>query len=341
MSSILDALNKLEQEKAQASRESERADTDPVSIANELVGRSMLRDRVTLRVTPAALFAMAGVLVVGLVVVTFAIAMMITRPSRDLRTSAAPITEAPAMAQTAAPLASPPPDPVVESVAAQTPAPSATTLVETAKPANSAATPPAPVAEVPKSIEKKADLVPAPTVQAEPKVKKTETKTPPASESVLAEADADSADEAIDEVAPVPAQKTPATSPRTRTRIAVKPLDESERVARERPVLPAASSRNEDVRLETLPVLTPVDQARYGFVRLKVNMVKPAGDTNPQGSAILTLEEDSGGGDPVVNRMPFYEGQRLQQSPLRLFKVGTDRVGVEDIRTGDRYQLAI
>ena len=88
-------------------------------------------------------------------------------------------------------------------------------------------------------------------------------------------------------------------------------------------------------------MLTPQDQSRYGYIRLKVNMVKPAGDSNPQGSAILTLEEESNSGDPVVNRMPFYEGQRLQQSPLRLFKVGTDRIGIEDIRTGEKFQLPI
>jgi hypothetical protein len=84
-----------------------------------------------------------------------------------------------------------------------------------------------------------------------------------------------------------------------------------------------------------------VDQTRFGFVRLKVNMVKPAGETNPQGSAILSFVEEGADGQAVPNRMRFYEGQRIQNSSLRLFKIGADRVGLEDMRTGDQYQLPI
>lgn len=55
MSSILDALNKLEQEKAAA--QAVDVDVDPALAAQELLGQDILRDRVAVQVRPASLIA--------------------------------------------------------------------------------------------------------------------------------------------------------------------------------------------------------------------------------------------------------------------------------------------
>lgn len=350
MSSILDALNKLEQEKAQASRESERSDTDPVSIANELVGRSMFRDRVTLRVTPATLLVSLGALSVGLIVITFAAAVVLTRSARETPSVVDQVAAAPApaaltatgvQAPAAASVSVSAPEvaqPAAELKRVDLPASNAAVSTEAANPAALPVSTVAPAVEVPKPIETKPDTpVSAPGLSA-PKPEKKET--PPAEEPVVAKAGSAPAGAAA-ETKPGLEVKVPAATSRPRTRMAAKSADADETTARVLPGSRPTANRNEDVNLGLLPILTPVDQSRYGFIRLKVNMVKPAGDTNPQGSAILTLEEESEGGERTVNRMPFYEGQRLQQSPLRLFKVGPDRVGIEDMRTGDQYQLPI
>jgi hypothetical protein len=107
--------------------------------------------------------------------------------------------------------------------------------------------------------------------------------------------------------------------------------------------LPAADAsatrapRIED--LSALPVLTDADIARAGLVQLKINMPSPAGPANPQGSAILTVREEAGDGSIVTNTMKFYEGQRIQTTTLRLFKVDRNAIGIEDMRTGQQYRL--
>ncbi len=91
--------------------------------------------------------------------------------------------------------------------------------------------------------------------------------------------------------------------------------------------------------LQSLPILTPVEKARYGFERLTVNMVKPKSETNPQGSAIMTVEELESDGSVRRNTVPFYEGQRIRGSSLRLFKVEQQGIGLEDVRTGERFHV--
>jgi hypothetical protein len=41
----------------------------------------------------------------------------------------------------------------------------------------------------------------------------------------------------------------------------------------------------------------------------------------------------------MTNTMKFYEDQRLQTTTLRLFRVERDGVGIEDMRSGERYRL--
>jgi hypothetical protein len=334
MSSILDALNKLEQEKAQTTRESEHADTDPISIANDLVGRSVLRDRMTLRVTPAALMVAVGVLAAGLIVVTFSAAILVTRTPRDAGgvaeiSAAAPALAVPVTIETPAPAQAPPAIAIPASATAapaappsdikpaDTTAPRETALVKIADLAPAPEATPIPVVDAPKAAVPQPDAAPP---AAAPKERPAAAAATPESE---------------------PGLKAPSAASTPPTRVAAKATPDVSAAPRESPGAPTRPPRNANVRLDQLPVLTPVDQLHFGFVRIRVNMVKPSGETNPQGSAILTLSEASDGGEPVVNRMKIYEGQRLLQSTLRLFKVEADRVGIEDARSGEQYQLPI
>ncbi len=313
MSSILDALNKLEQEKAQASRETERADTDPMMIANELVGRSVLRDRVTLRVTPAALFASIGALVVALIVLTLVAVLIFTRPKSETPPASASIAAAPGPVSVDTPastVTSPPPNtesapvvvpPIAESKPENLPEPAAIAPAETSLSKAVPEVTSAPAVETPKSTDAAA---PPPAPASEPPATKVEKKaSPPVAKAPPVKSDP-APDSGAEEVSN-PETKTPAATSRPRTRVAARPPDSEDLSARDVPGARRSSERNEDINLESLPILSPMEQSRHGFLRLKVNLVKPAGDTNPQGSAIITLEEEADGGERIVNRTKY------------------------------------
>ncbi len=78
MSSILDALKKLETEKEEAERRIER-NLDADDAERDLVGRSLLRERLTIRLTPLTLFAGALALLVLIVGGSTLSVLLITR----------------------------------------------------------------------------------------------------------------------------------------------------------------------------------------------------------------------------------------------------------------------
>ncbi len=95
MSSILDALKKLEAEKAEARKPPEQIVVDDVA-ERELVGREPLRERLTIKLTPATL--VIGGLVFGLilVIVSVGISLALVKPSGDslARMNVAPPSQA-------------------------------------------------------------------------------------------------------------------------------------------------------------------------------------------------------------------------------------------------------
>lgn len=368
MSSILDALNKLEQEKAQAKREAERSDIDPVSAAQDLVGKSMLRDRVTLRVSPSTL-AISGVLIViALVAASVAVSLVVLNSmsgtgseasvaasTRDVPVSVTVAEETPA--EMPAAIASPP-SAAAEDSAVGAPETKETTLsasdpqatvVDEAKLSGLSEPAEGPVADDKETAKLEVDAAsakgesagapeanvasePAPPVPAaEPKV-----TTPSAEEPTTADTSASTTVAAVTED-DEPARDLSAG----RERIARQFEDQD--LFRSRTSVPGPADNppapTVAESLTSLPVMTPVDMARYGFERMTVNMVRPVSETNPQGSAIITLRETGSDGVALENRLRFYEGQRLQGSSLRLFKVERGGIGLEDARSGDRYYL--
>lgn len=359
MSSILDALNKLEQEKTQAARESEQSELDPALTAHDLVGRSMLRDRVTLRVTPVALLLSVGALIITLVIVALAVILMMMRADKKPATQIAantPAATSPSPASVAAPTPAvnlPPSDPPPAAPAVVPQAQSNSEPAPTAQQAPATQTvtpPPAQATQIqPEATVAAPAPVPAPTVVARQPDKPIETPvvtTPEVKEEAVPTATAPKEEPPVKAPAVSEASAAPEEKPAPRTRVAAAPVDNDD------PELPSASPRRppapkstaatkpgKDVALDRLPIFTESDGIRYGFERIRINMMKPADATNPQGAAILSIAETSSDGSVVRNTMRFYEGQRIQQSPLRIFKVEEKRIGIEDVRTGDRYQL--
>lgn len=370
MSSILDALNKLEQEKAQAARDHEQDELDPAITAHDLVGRSVLRDRVTLRITPMALLLSIGSLVVILIVVAFGAALIFARggekPSGQTaavvdtsKLTPTPFEAEPAPAPVEAPAAAtvtetaPPPVEAqsapaapAESAPAQTapaespvpaetlPSPQSTAFVPKQEAAGSSVTPvttPTMVARQPESKPEPAAPDPAPEVQQAPPPTVTAAPEPAPVAVVPPSRNLPAAVELEDLEEPAP-----------RTRVAAAPVNQIEddpppRRSPPAPKTTAAPSR--DVPVDRLPEFTAMEQMKYGFDRVRINMMKPADANNPRGSALITFTETAADGSERINRMRFLEGERLLQTPLRLFKVEDKRIGLEDVRTGDRYQL--
>jgi hypothetical protein len=366
MSSILDALNKLEQEKAQAARDIDQIEIDPAT-AHDLVGRSVLRDRVTLRVTPATLVMTIGAMMVVLAAVTFGGVMLLMRPAttpnNEQTASAAPwsAVSEPPVASAGTP---PPPVPDAPSASALVPAApqentavdapvvnapaagmpvNATPQVDAPAPQPHVAAPPPEATPSPAIVARQPESKPevpgaaAPESKPEPKV-----SSPAPVASAPAPVGAPPASDSANTEAPPPAEVKPAP----RTTVAAAPVEDDKPASRPIPRrTPPGSSvsvpKQEDVALDRLPIFSQMDQARYGFDRVKVNIARPANDKNPQGSAILTITEESSDGSLIRNQMRFFENQRILDSPLRLFKIEDHRVGIEDVRTGDRYQLGI
>ncbi len=348
MSSILDALNKLEQEKAQSRRELEEA-ADPVTAAHDLVGRSVLRDRVTVRVSPAALIvSAAAVLIIG-VVIAIVVALSLSRATdsvamnTDPPAGATPIeSAAPAAASTGAPdtLASPRRATEDPSTFVRLPDPEPTPMPQQVQ-----AAPPPIAGAPPRDTAPQANTVPDPPVESSPAV-----VSPPAPGAQPAPSAQIQPDPSPSPAPPAPSVDAPkpesapaagvGEEPAKPTRVARSADEITPRSARTLPAAEASNpraSRSDD--LSTLPALTDADISRAGLVQLKINMPSPAGPANPQGSAILTVREEAGDGTIVTNTMKFYEGQRIQTTTLRLFKVERNAIGIEDMRTGHQYRL--
>lgn len=376
MSSILDALNKLEQEKAQAQRDREQAQVDHVSAAHDLVGRSVWRDRVTFRLSPSTLVLSGLLMAIALIAVSIAIALITIRA---LESDTQPTVTAAAAVQAAETPVGPEPitaTPPADGAAPVSPAPNAS------QPASESPPPAVPAeADAFQEEEDASDLSVAAAESTKPAEAPSSRATPPdpvpEREVVASVSKDDMGAQVADPVRPEPPgggpddegpmrteamvesssqPEPPATPERNESKITSASTETwtstRERMARreddDQPLwssrrVPGPSAENPDraadEALHQLPVLTAVEQSRYGFERLTVNMVKPASDTNPQGSAIMTVHERDADGSTRRNTIPFYEGERIQRSNLRLFKVERQGIGLEDVRTGERYQM--
>ena len=298
MSSILDALNKVEEEQEQlkAQESIDPQDIDLGDAVNDFVDQDLLRDKMTLRVSPMMLLGggfASFVVLVGVVAWVVASVMRPEDGSVDPITSVAsntvptehvdPIDEIPAPNEDET--LKPPPEPEV------------TPLVE--ERAESASTTPV-VEEVIAPTPAEPTVAPTATLAATPKpdpkpmIEKTPDPLPKPTTTVL------------DSEGPLNFSSDP---PNTEA-IPTSPRAESPPVR--------------DVPINTYPPFTPGVQLRYGLDTFKVNMISPKSARNPYGSAI-------------INRKKVFEGGFIAGSQVMLYKVEKDGFALEIPRTGQRY----
>ncbi len=258
MSSILDALNKLERDKALADLEDNTDTLDPAQAAQELIGGNAARPAQTnMRLNPTLLIgggALVMVLMVGVSVVITTLVMRPAQPPEMIVAAVQPTLQSPVTPAQTSP---------VEAVAVAAP------VMEVAPPAVEApVTTPAPVevAKVIPPVETVVEVaIPEVTVVAEaPKPKPVVVVTPPA--PVIEEPT---------QVLPPPVQVAqaapqfvePVTAP------ILKPTPEPEYTP------PPAPKR--------LPLLTPAIASRLGLTEFRINMVMPPSATRPYGFAMI------------------------------------------------------
>ncbi len=311
MSSILDALNKLEEDKALAQSTPEGSeDLDPDSVGEELVGRSVLRDRITLRFSPLTLIV--GGLVATVVVVSFSVAasLLVVRLSGPVeeRSVDTGLEEASTAMAVETPNIS-----LVESAG----------IVDAGKriiPAEEgpAVTEAAPEATRPEPAREPEHLIVAPMeVSGEP-----EARTEPAGENAPERPQ----EEQAAEPAAGLVEALPAESALESERVAMLPEADVEALApsRSEEVDAPADPSSAVLSLTELPILTQGDWARYSEGPFMINMVHPKSDTNPYGHA-------------VINVIKVYEGQNIPGTQFKLIGLDMDGIGVAVQGTTKRF----
>ena len=311
MSSILDALKKLEAEKAEANR-GEDAPFEPESARHDLVGRSAFQDRMMFRFSPVVVIS-AAILIASVVIgVSVGLSLFLVRPQKGeppgtskqqvsgfgSRVSGLGFEKRPSVE----------PKPAPTGVSAKPP--------ETRSPK--------PEEEPPVTFTRQqvAELEPAPQPPAEPAPKpapqpvaKAEPAPEPAPEPVAkAEPAPKPEPEPVDKAEPTPEPPSiPATEPKPKTQNP-KPKTQN----------PKKASRPIDLLL--LPALRETDKARYGLSGVRVNMVRPASKTRPYASAIINLQ-------------PVQVGEKIPGSEATLIGVESRAIGIEIEGTGERFHI--
>lgn len=307
MSSILDALNKVEEEQQQLKAQSSD-NPDDINLheaVQDFVEHDVLRDKMTLRVSPMLLLSGGFSVLIVLVCVVSLVVVSMIRPEAAIPTTTDLAASTPALKDPSpsivapSPEATPAPPPApaenaqpieeIPPVAAKTPElPSPTPVVEKIPEPTPAIAIPAP------PIKTAALPEPSPTPPPVPALEKKPDPLPKPSSEVL------ESDEALDFSASPSAAATPS--------------DPSVQESRPKP----------EASIRSYPPFTPGVQMSAGLDTFKVNMVSPKSDRSPYGSAI-------------INRKKVFEGGFIAGSQVMLYKVEKDGFALEIPRTGKRY----
>jgi hypothetical protein len=374
MSSILDALNKLEEEKAQARRDAEGVDIDPEVAAQELVGASPWGNGKGFSLTPARLMALALVTVVLLLVITVGVLVYVVQrvtepagPSADSVATAPPTTLA--MSQpdvvepdlnTSSPAegASAPVPPVAAPAEAENasaePSPPVQTEGTSAPVAEAEKTPtpapepsPAPV-ETPPEAAPVVAKKPEPTPEPEPKPA-VEAKAPDPEPELVAEAPQPQSEPApLSAAIPsAPEPQAEESQPPVTDAVASAPVDPEPttryRVARDYDSATDSGAGYDagDTESATSPapiVSKPVDIRSYPFFAKSVQIEY----------GITKFRLNMTNTDSSRNPFPFavitikgtekyMENSRIENTRLKLFKVAEYAIVLEDMGSGQRY----
>ncbi len=331
MSSILDALKKLEAEKAEARKPPEQIVADDVA-ERELVGREPLRERLTIKLTPATLII--GGLVFGLilVIVSVGISLALVKPSGD---SVARMNVAPSSQAHVAKAADTDPNSKEDDTAGDR-------RVAAGKQTSSAG------ARVDSDEEKPADYRTEPVAAGQPRqsdqsqeekagsrnegwsvaslpVASSNVKKPSlAKQETHAETMPDTKG-AVDSP-PAPADATEPREveiPGPRLVNGPKPATSSEGAG----AVHDFAEQELEVDPRTLPRLRESHCERMGIRELQINMLQPKSKTRPYPSAIINLNK-------------VYVGERIPRTSARLIAVdGLNGIAIEIESTKKRYYV--
>lgn len=325
MSSILDALKKLETEKLEASRRVEEFRDAPLAV-HELVGPSLLRDRVTLRLNP--LFIVTACIVIVLIIISASVAVSVY-VARPVITEARNTT---------------PEDVVIQPIVQEPPKPAEPTPAPVSTPIANASVPVAPTPEITSQpAVNQAKSIPEPVVNQTSSTK-INAKSASGSEPQPSKP--------IPLVVPPPSEPAPVKEPvamakrSTSVQEEIKPpavvkkeiefesnpLPESfsptpvpEKPARTEPQ--QKNSTPASIEINKLPILTESDKERFGIGDLRVNMTRPANPkTRPYASAIINLK-------------PVYVGERIPGGGARLIAVDDRGIAIEIEGSGEQFYL--
>jgi len=348
MSSILDALKKLEAEKAEANKPPEIIDGDA---GDELIGRSALRSRMTIKISPTMIAVAVGVFVLFSMAASVGISMMLLRPANEPVVAQAAVAPVPVAAPVVEPqpVSAPvTPAPVVEPqpvAASVTPPPAP--VPAPVKAATVAPTPPEPPKAVPVEVAKKSE--PEPQQQPKPApapkaVEETKEKSAPAP---IKNDDVKPAEKPVAEKAPEeePVSKEPAepvvlakaekpvkaTKPEKAEPVELPEKTAAKTAKAEKPAAPespapkeAASALPESIF--RLPVLRRSEAENYGLDGIQINMVRPPDKMRPYGSAIINLET-------------VHTGEKIPGTDAVLIAVEKKGIAIEIEGSKDRYHI--
>ena len=362
MSTILDALKKLEAEKRrEAIRARRTLDENVVGVDQDASDLDMESPR---RSDNRVVLIAGGIATVAVLVAIVSVStavLLMNRSDAGMTVAAAPTTQTetpitPAPAQPAAPSPSAP-EPVVESPAAAAPVSqpvpqepvlqesvpqeiAPTPAPEPAAPAAMAAPEPAPVAaSTPEPVSEPEPVVeqPVPTasVQEPIVVARNDAPTPPPRPENRPAADPDapivpSALAASPPPAPRPQSAAPAPADTSESALpppgVSQPTQPSQPTARD--VL-ASSSAPMDI--SSLPIMGDATKRRHGLGDLRLNMPRPQNHRNPRPSAVFRT-----GGEMYV----VYEGEEIPGAGAVLIGVASDGVAIQ-LPSGDRYFMSV
>ena len=307
MSSILDALRKVEEEKAAATRPAS-LELDGDTAKDELTGHGGALATVSL--TPLRLLLAALLFGVVLVLVSVGVSILAVKSS-----TSSPPQSRPAGAlhptQPESFFAEEPdyePEPTVETTEVDVPVPIPLSAAET--------TDASPVESPP---SEGADASPAETPEPSPPMQLAAkpphlAQAPAPPEPALAEQTPRPKPSTVVPPQPPAVAKGPPAPVRT---VWQPPVTEVKR--------PAPAERTvQDISL--LPILTMSDKERLGLGRLRINMIRVPNKHRPHGSAI-------------VNLRAVYVGERIPGTRVKLIGVEMRGIAVEDESTGSQFYV--
>lgn len=307
MSTILDALRKVEREK-KAARRQHAAPVDDATAARELVGG--YGRKATVELSPKHL--MAGIAIAGCVIIGVSVGLSLWFASRPAATAALQVA--------AAPPNLPMPEPQRTEAAV-------TEAASRPVPADPPSPPPVPVVTAAVAPEVR---VPAPKpAPTPPPVPAPATPAPPPATAADDMAAQTVPAVVVEELPDAPAPPVPSgqqwplpEEPVSMARVAPVPVSAPAEPARTERAPYDASQRS------SLPLMNETDRRRFGLSGTKINMVRPVTDANPYASVIINL-------------VPVQVGEVIPNSRVRVIAVYIDGIVVETVAEGERYFMRV